>query len=86
MIRSAKFALLVVSASVLASVPAAAQSASKERKPADPNEVVCEKQTVVGSRLATKRICQTRAQWAEQRRLDRQDLDKAQQSRSLRAD
>ena len=86
MIRSAKFALLVVSTSLLASVPATAQSAAKERKPADPNEVVCEKQTVVGSRLATKRICQTRAQWAEQRRLDRQDLDKAQQSRSLRAD
>ncbi len=78
-------AVFVALAAAVASTAASAAPADK-RKPADPNEVVCEKQTVVGSRLATKRICMTRAQWAEQRRLDRQDLDKAQQSRSLRAD
>lgn len=57
-----------------------------DRKPADPNDVICEKQTVVGSRLATKRICLTRAQWIEQRRVDRQDLDKAQHSRGLKGE
>jgi invasion protein IalB len=44
----------------------------------DPNQVICEKQEELGSRIATKRVCMTRSQWAEQRRLDRQDVDKAQ--------
>jgi hypothetical protein len=50
-------------------------------KPAkDPNEKVCEKQSVVGSRLATRRVCATRAQWEEYRRLDREAIDLAQKS------
>lgn len=48
------------------------------KKPLDPNEKVCEKITMVGSRLATKRICATRAEWADYRRQDRDALDKAQ--------
>ena len=46
----------------------------------DPSEVVCEKQTVIGSRLATRRVCATRAEWAEQRRLDREAIDQGQRS------
>lgn len=49
----------------------------------DPNEVVCEKQEEIGSRIATKRVCMTRSQWAEQRRLDRQDVEKAQIDRPM---
>ena len=44
----------------------------------DPNEVVCQKQEVLGSRLQTKRVCRTRAEWAEMQRLDRMELDKTQ--------
>ena len=81
--------LLIVSATglvltPLASAPAFAQSQPQQqqqqssKKVPDPNEVVCEKQQDTGSRLAAHRICMTRSQWAEQRRLDRQDVEKAQ--------
>ena len=39
-------------------------SAQVPRPAEDPNERVCEKQTVVGSRLAVRRVCATRAEWA----------------------
>jgi invasion protein IalB len=67
----------------LPSAPALAQEQQQNqqqqaKKAADPNEVVCEKQQEIGSRIATDRVCMTRSQWAEQRRLTRQDIDKVQ--------
>lgn len=44
----------------------------------DPNEKVCENLTMVGSRLAKKRVCATRAEWEERRREDRQAVDQIQ--------
>ena len=43
-------------------VPAAAQAGPSKKK-GDPNEIVCEKHEVLGTRLATKRVCKTRAEW-----------------------
>ncbi len=60
--------------------PAQQQQAAKPDK--DPNEVVCEKQEETGSRLASHQVCMTRAQWAEQRRLNRQDIEKVQVQRA----
>jgi hypothetical protein len=51
---------------------------SKARTKRDPNEIVCEKQEVLGSRLAVRRVCMTRAEWAEKRRADRDLIDKTQ--------
>ncbi len=45
----------------------------------DPNEIVCEKQHVLGSRLQNKRVCMTRSEWADLRSQDRQDLERQQQ-------
>jgi hypothetical protein len=45
---------------------------------ADPNEKVCQNQTVVGSRLAKRRICATRAEWEERNRQDRLAVEQAQ--------
>jgi hypothetical protein len=60
------------------------QPAQQPAKPAkDPNEVVCEKQEVLGSRLATQKVCKTRAEWAEERRQNRMDIDKTQVQRDL---
>lgn len=61
-------------------LPAAAQDAapSHGKKARDPNEVICEKQEVLGSRLATRKICMTRSQWDEQRHSDRELLEKSQ--------
>jgi invasion protein IalB len=70
----------------LASAPAVAQADQQQqsaKKALDPNQVVCEKQEETGSRLASKRVCMTRSQWAEQRRLDRQDIDRAQTQKSM---
>jgi invasion protein IalB len=66
--------------------PAFAQAQQQQPSPkraADPNEVVCEKQEETGSRLSSHRVCMTRSQWAEQRRADRLEIDKAQTQRDL---
>ena len=47
----------------------------------DPEQVVCEKVEKIGTRLDTSRVCMTRAQWAEQKRLSRETVEKAQQTR-----
>lgn len=59
--------------------PAPPQS-QNVRPPADPNQKVCEDITVVGSRLATKRICATRAEWAAQKQRDKEEVDRIQRS------
>ncbi|NUT01727.1 MAG: hypothetical protein HOP96_12215 [Sphingomonas sp.] len=46
----------------------------------DPNERICENIVLTGSRLATKRFCGTRAEWAERRRADREALEGAQKN------
>ena len=48
---------------------------------ADPTQVVCEKVEQIGTRLASKRVCMTRSEWAEQRRQNREEVEKAQQTR-----
>lgn len=87
-----QFAFISAAAVALAplmSVPAFAQDTQQQqtttKKAADPNEVVCEKQQETGSRLASERVCMTRSQWAEQRRLSRQDIERAQTERSINA-
>jgi hypothetical protein len=61
-------------------VPSAPQSTASTQGQAqlDPNEVICQKQEVLGSRLGSKRVCLTRLQWAERRSEDRKDLERAQ--------
>jgi hypothetical protein len=52
-------------------------------KIADPDKIICEKQEVLGSRIAVRRVCMTRAQWADQRAQDRQEIDKVQTRRTM---
>ena len=70
--------LILVGAAMAVTQPASAKDSPKKSK--DPNEVVCEKQTMVGSRLATRKVCATRAEWAERRRLDKEAIDQGQRS------
>jgi hypothetical protein len=56
---------------------------SSKRPIADPNQKVCETVTAVGSRLAAKKICATRAEWAEMRKQDRDVVDQAQRSANI---
>lgn len=80
-----KLFFTIAGALIIGSVPAFAQTAPAQQqaaKPAkDPNEVVCEKQEETGSRLSSHQVCMTRSQWAEQRRLNRQDIEKIQTQR-----
>lgn len=89
-VRMAFAAVLLVgiaspsSAEESAAAPAAAQAPPKSSI-ADPDKVICEKQTVVGSRLATKRVCKTRAQWADERLQERQEVERVQTRRGISA-
>jgi hypothetical protein len=80
-------ALALILAAVAASAALAQQPAPRSARAGgrtvqfDPNEIVCRLQQENGSRLNWHRVCVTRAQWAEQRRLDRQNVEKAQTNR-----
>lgn len=71
-----------------ASAPAAAQAqksppAASQQSTSDPrlNEIVCQKQEVTGSRLAAKKVCKTRAEWADAQLQDRQEINRVQTQR-----
>jgi hypothetical protein len=68
-------------------VPALAESTSSvSSKARDPNEKVCEKIVVTGSRLNVRKVCATRAEWAERRLRAQQDIDKSQRERGLKGE
>ena len=68
-------------AALLAGSPSAALSERPGKRTANPDEVVCEKIEVPGSRLIAKKVCLTRAQWAERKLQERSDLDQMQTQR-----
>ena len=63
--------------SAAATAPVRADTPPK-RVAADPNERVCEDVVVIGSRLATKRFCGTRAEWEARKKADREVVEDAQ--------
>jgi hypothetical protein len=63
--------------------PAAAETPQAPKAAAEANEVICEHQTVIGSRLAHRKICMTRSQWEDARRQDREAVEKAQMQRGM---
>ena len=72
-----KLSFAMLAAAGLFIGPVARADTTKPKTP-DPNERICEKIKPVGSRLATKKVCATRAEWEDYRRQDRDALDKAQ--------
>ena len=60
-----------------------AADAQQVKRPADPNQKICQVITPVGSRLTTKKVCATRAEWEERKRQDREATEKAQTQRCL---
>ena len=76
--------MLAFGAAAVASGPGASMAPATATTPADvivdgdrvdPEEKVCEKVVLPGSRLVTKRVCETRAQWMARRRGDREVLE-----------
>ena len=84
MITAAQVVLALASAApAVAQQPPAQPASQAPKKTADPNEIVCEKQHDTGSRLMMHKVCMTRSEWAEQRRLNRQDIEKLQLQRPM---
>jgi hypothetical protein len=69
-----------------AAAPAAQAPAPAQASGTDPNEVICERQEVLGSRLAKRKVCHTRAEWADLKLQDRQDLERAQTRRGMKGE
>jgi len=73
-----------VAVAALATV-AAATAGAVAQQPAQPkgtsasDRVICRNIHEVGSRIASHRLCMTATQWAEQRRQQRQDVERQQQ-------
>ena len=87
----ASFAATILAATA---VPALAQStaASANQAPANaapvnnPNEIVCEKQETTGSRIGARRVCMSRAEWADRKLQDRQELERVQVQRGTKGE
>lgn len=65
---------------------ASSQPAAEKPAAGSPNEVVCQKQEVTGTRLGVRRVCKTRAQWADQQLQDRQEIEKVQVQRGMKGE
>lgn len=74
-------AIFLLTAASVAAAAIAAEPASPPKKGKDPNEKVCETHGVLGSRLATRRVCATRAEWQERRQRERDVVDRTQTQR-----
>jgi hypothetical protein len=63
--------------------PAVAQASQPKVAPNtnDPNQIVCEKVEQIGTRLVSDRVCMSRGQLAEQKRLTRQTIEQLQVQR-----
>jgi hypothetical protein len=73
---------LILIAALLAPTGAAlADSASASASAKRNTQMVCRPIKETGSRLSKKRICMTREEWAEQKRIMRADLDRSQTRR-----
>jgi hypothetical protein len=78
MSKPASIALIGLLMSVATAGQAQTQPAQAPANGYDPNERICESIPMIGSRLAKKKVCATRAEWAEKKRLDRQAVEQAQ--------
>ena len=58
--------------------PAQTQTTAKKD---DPNEKICVKEESTGSRVSVKRVCMTRAEWADRKLQDQQELTRVQTQR-----
>src|SRR4051812_20395618 len=76
-------AFLTIAATPALASPSPAQSGQPQQPAATANipvgqQIVCEKQPVIGSRLTTHKICLTRDEWARARSDDKDVVDRVQ--------
>jgi hypothetical protein len=83
MTRLALLAVVGLMSAAWAGSSAAFAQAGAKAQAHDPNAKVCETVSQVGSRLSKKKICATRAEWAEMKRNDREVVDQAQRAAQI---
>ena len=77
------FMLAAIGLIVSASLVSPAALAQQRAQATDPNAKVCETVSQVGSRLSKKKICATKAEWAEMKRQDREVVEQAQRAAQI---
>ena len=75
------FGSLLLSATAL-SAQTPSSTSPAEGSTTSPSDMICRTQGETGSRLQRTRVCRTRAQWEEQRRENRQALERTQNTRT----
>lgn len=79
--RKSSIAVIMFAASgAIAQQPADQPPVTKLGTDTDPNQVVCVTEREIGSRLATNRVCRTRAEWTQRRAQFRERIDRAQKA------
>jgi len=84
-------ASFLAAAATLLAMPASAQTQQQQPQqqtsavPAAPaaDPIICEKEEVTGSRLATRKVCMKRSQWQDSQLQDRQVIEKVQVQRPM---
>jgi hypothetical protein len=78
----ASVSVALIAAPAIAQAPAAAPAQTQTTaKKDDPNEKICVKEESTGSRVSVKRVCMTRAEWADRKLQDQQELTRVQTQR-----
>lgn len=72
---------LIAAPAIAQAPPAATAQTQTTAKKDDPNEKICVKEESTGSRLGAKRVCMTRAEWADRKLQDQQELTRVQTQR-----
>ena len=73
-------AVVIFSATSLEAQVSSIETSRPSKISGDPDKMVCERVETTGTRLGARRVCMTVAQWDEQRREHRADLERAQQN------
>jgi hypothetical protein len=73
---TAAAAFLVIGTAAFAQVRSLV--ADRAEGPGDPQQIVCVRESITGSRIAQQRVCRTRAEWAEYRAQARNTVDRVQ--------
>jgi hypothetical protein len=77
-------AALILVAGLSAAVAGVASGTPPETKQkAESSRMICRNIREIGSRIASHRVCMTSAQWAEQRRMQRMDIERSQSQQSV---
>ena len=74
----------ILALTIPAASPAAADPPDPSKQADKSTERICEDTKMLGSRLAKKRFCGTRAEWADKQLQDKQEVERIQRGPCVR--